>query len=105
MNSEFLCGVKPKVYLCFDATMEAFMSGDIDETEWENQSSKAIYYCTVNENNDNQIDDFVIHKDDVECLRNLEKFDRKVMSQAIKTPDFDKQVDEFIDNYLKSFKR
>lgn len=101
--AEVIAKYRPKVYMCFDATLEGFLSGYIDETEWENQSSKAVYYCTVEDNNDTQIDDFVIHKDDLECLRSLENFDKKAMSQAIKTPAFDKEVDDFVDNYLKQY--
>lgn len=94
---------RPKVYMSFDASCLCFMNGIISEEKWNADSSKAVYYCTVEDNNDNQIDDFVIHKDDIECLRILENFDRKAMSQAIKTPAFDKQVDKFVDNYLKQY--
>ena len=53
--------------IIYDANYNAFLKGIIDETDWDKQSGKAVYYCQVykDENMEYEIDNFIIHKDEL----------------------------------------
>lgn len=91
------------VYISTDSNCICFLDGIISANKWKWDSSAALYYCTVETKDGTEINDFVIHKDDIECVRTVKNLDRHKLNDIMNSGKFHYQVDEFIREHCKAY--